>query len=584
LPSNELVFKTAVELARLVRQREASCVEVMRAHLEQIKRVNPKVNAVCTLVAEQALAQAKAADKALKGGTASLTQTPSTSSFDTLRTASGRRLSQRERAGKAPLFGLPVGVKDLHVTAGIRTTFGSRIYRDFVPGEDALIVQRYKAGGAIVIGKTNTPEFGAGSHTFNEVFGKTLNPYDLTKTCGGSSGGSAVGLACGMFPLATGSDLGGSLRNPAAWNNVVGMRPSIGRVPRRPNALGWNSLSVDGPMGRSVADVALQMSVIAGPDAAAPVAFGDDPAVFAGMLEWDAKAGRPAGAQLAAPFPRAREGARLAEGTGRSKLRPYERPTRVAWSRDLGRYPIDPAVTRVVERQRATFEKLGCEVEDASPDLSDADEIFQVYRAYAYAQQHERHLREHKDLMKQTVIWNTEQGLKLSALDMARAEEKRTRLYEHAVRFFEEYDFLVLPATSVPPFPVEQEYVTEINGVKLKTYIDWFAICYAVSVTGFPAISAPAGFTGTVDAQRPSPIPSPQGRGRTGASLLRPDLNRDQDSDPPSSKGRGQKSELGLPVGLQIVGGPGQDWPVLQIAHAYEQATRFGERRPALAV
>jgi amidase len=293
-------------------------------------------------------------------------------------------------------------------------------------------------------------------------------------------------------------------------------------------------------MGRTVADVALQMSVIAGPDAAAPVALGDDPAVFAGALNWDEKSGRPAGAEVAPPNSPASRGGRRAGGTGRSPGRPgrpYQRPTRVAWGRDLGRYPIDRTVTHVVDAQRATFENLGCEVEDSAPDLSDADEIFQVYRAYAYAQQHERHLREHKDLMKQTVIWNTEQGLKLTALDMARAEEKRTRLYERAVRFFEEYDSLVLPTTSVPPFPVEQEYPTEINGVKLKTYIDWFAICYAISVTGFPAISVPAGFT--------------------------PD---------------------GLPLGLQIVGGPGQDWAVLQMAHAYEQATRFGDRRPAVAV
>ena len=568
MPSNDLVFRSAAELARLVRGREISCAELMRAHLAQIERVNPKVNAVCTLVAEQALAQAKAADDALtlalsrrKRGTT--LSTPSLSRGERAR----RSNSEAARLELQPLFGLPVGVKDLHVTAGIRTTFGSRIYRDFVPGEDALIVQRYKAGGAIVIGKTNTPEFGAGSHTFNEVFGKTLNPYDLTKTCGGSSGGSAVGLACGMFPLATGSDLGGSLRNPAAWNNVVGMRPSIGRVPRRPNALGWNSLSVDGPMGRTVADVALQMSVIAGPDPAAPVALDDDPAVFTGMLEWDAKRGRPV---VAGPSPRPSPGGRgVTGGPGRGII---DCPTRVAWSRNLGRYPIDHAVTRIVDAQRATFEKLGCEVEDASPDLSDADEIFQVYRAYSYAQQHERHLREHKDLMKQTVIWNTEQGLKLSALDMARAEEKRTRLYERAVRFFEEHDFLVLPATSVPPFPVEQEYVTEINGVKLKTYIDWFAICYAVSVTGFPAISAPAGFIESVEAQRPS--------------LLR----RTQDSATSVPRGRGLMKEpagrgriSGLPVGLQIVGGPGQDWAVLQMAHAYEQATRFGERRPPLA-
>jgi amidase len=492
----------------------------MNACLQQTALVNPKVNAVCTLVAEQALDHAAAADKELKTRTS------------------------RAAAASGPLFGLPVGIKDLQITAGIKTTFGSRIYRDFVPQEDALIVQRYRAAGAVIVGKTNTPEFGAGSHTFNEVFGKTRNPYDLTRTCGGSSGGSAVALACGMMPIASGSDLGGSLRNPAAWNNVVGLRPSIGRVPRRPNALGWSSLSVDGPMARTVADIALQMSVIAGPDPAAPLSIQEAPSVFTGLLEWDPKAGRPAaaGGGPASPPPALSTGRTSARSSPQGELR-KGRPARVAWSRDLGRYQIDAAVTKVVDAQRQTFERLGCEVEDASPDLSDADEIFQAYRAYGFAQQHEGHLRQHRDLMKQTVIWNTEQGLKLTALDMAHAEQKRTALYQRAVEFFSNYDFLVLPTTSVPPFDVNTEYVTEINGVKLKTYIDWFAICYAVSVTGFPSISVPAGFT-----------------------------------DPLAG------AETGLPVGLQIVGGPMQDWPVIQLAAAYEQATRIGERRPAVAL
>ncbi len=481
-----LLFKTATELARLVKTREVSCFELMSACLRQTAQVNPRVNAMCTLVIDQAVDQAKAADTFLR--------------------------KQGSKAETGPLFGLPVGIKDLQVTAGIRTTFGSPIYRDFVPTEDSLIVQRYKTAGAIIVGKTNTPEFGAGSHTFNQVFGKTLNPYDLSKTCGGSSGGSAVALACGMVPLASGSDLGGSLRNPAAWNNVVGLRPSIGRVPRRPNSLGWSSLSVDGPMARNVPDIALQMSVLAAPDASAPLSLQEDPSVFGTRLEWDAKTGRPVGLSKAG------------------------RRTRIAWSRDLGRYPIDRAVTKVVDSQRAAFESIGCEVEDASPDLSDADEIFQAYRAYSFAQQHETHLRDHRDKLKQTVIWNTEQGMKLTALDFAHAEEKRTRLYQRAVEFFSRYDFLVTPTTSVPPFDVNVEYVSEINGIKLKTYIDWFAICYAISVTGFPSISVPAGFT-----------------------------------------------ESGLPVGLQIVGGPMQDWPVIQLAAAYERATRIGDRRPALA-
>jgi amidase len=487
-----LVFSSARELARLINTRQVSCAEVMNVHLQQVALVNPKVNAICTVAAEKALDAAKRADA------------------DLARAWSGRRKPQLP-----PLFGMPVGIKDLQLTAGIRTTFGSRIYKDFIPSEDALIVQRYKKAGAIVMGKTNTPEFGAGSHTFNEVFGKTLNPYDTTRTCGGSSGGSAVALACGMMPLASGSDLGGSLRNPAAWNNVVGIRPSVGRVPRRPAALGWSSLSVDGPMGRTVDDVALQMAAIAGPDPMSPMSIDEDPAQFSGALDWDPAAGRPI------------TGSRI----------PGDRPARIAWSRDLGRYPIDPAVTAVVDSQRRHFESLGCVVEDAAPDLSDADEIFQAYRAYSFAQQHEAHLRQHRDLMKQTVIWNTEQGLKLSAMDMARAEEKRTRLHERVAQFFAKYDYLIAPTTSVPPFPAEQEYVTEINGTKLKTYIDWFAICYAITVTGCPSVSVPAGFV------------------------------------PP-----------GLPLGLQVVAGPRQDMAALQLAYAFEQVSKHGQRRPQLAL
>ncbi len=455
----------------MIRDRKVSAREVIEAHLRQIDAINPTVNAVCTLVVDQALAGADAADHAVASG---------------------------ENPG--PLHGLPVGIKDLQLTAGILTTYGSRIYETFVPDQDALIVSRYKNAGAIVIGKTNTPEFGAGSQTFNEVFGRTVNPYDLTKTCGGSSGGAAVALATGMAPIATGSDLGGSLRNPAAWCNVVGMRTSIGRVPNYPAPLSYNSLSVSGPMARTVADLALQLSVVAGPDRRVPNSLPEPGAMFAAPLDRDF--------------------------TG----------VKVAWSKDLGGLPVDPVQNQVVDLQRHVFEDLGCVVEDAEPDLTDADEIFRTWRAYSFAHQHEQHIRDHRELVKETVIWNTEQGLALSALDVARAEEKRTRLYERLVNFFDRYDYLALPVTSVPPFPVEQEYVTEINGVQLDDYLQWMSLCYWISATGLPAISVPCGFT-----------------------------------------------DDGLPVGLQIVGGPKADFEVLQLAHAFEVATGFGRTRPAVA-
>jgi amidase len=471
MSANELCFKTASELAGLLRRREISAKEVLTAHLAQIERVNPKVNAICTLVAEQALAEAELRDRAFT----------------------------RSQAPGA-LHGLPLAVKDLALTRGIRTTFGSRIYQNFVPEQDALFVERVKAAGAVVIGKTNTPEFGAGSQTFNQVFGETRNPYDLSRTCGGSSGGGAVALACGMVPLADGSDFGGSLRNPPSFCNVVGLRPSPGRVPHWPARLAWQTLSVLGPMGRTVRDAALLLSVMAGPDPRSPISLPEPGDVFARPLERDFKG------------------------------------TRIAWSRNLGRYPVEPVVNEVIDRARPAFVALGCEVEEGEPDFSDADEAFQALRAFIFAFEHEAELLEHRALMKDTVIWNTEQGLALDGLAVSRAEAKRTLLYQRVREFLERYEFLVLPVSQVAPFPLEVRWVKEINGIPMKTYIDWMATCYAISLTGLPAISVPCGFT-------------PEG----------------------------------LPIGLQIVGRHQKDFEVLQLAHAFEQASGVGKRRPSIA-
>ena len=465
---HDLVFLDATEQAALIASKQISSVELVQAHLEQIERVNPKVNAICTLVAEQALRDAQAADR---------------------QTSHGGLLG--------PLHGLPVGIKDLADTQGIRTTYGSPIYANHVPDTDALIVTRYNQAGAIVIGKTNTPEFGAGSQTFNPVFGATRNPYDVEKTCGGSSGGAGVALACGMMPLAQGSDFGGSLRNPAAWSNVVGFRNGVGRVPVWPAALAYTSLSVVGAMGRTVRDVALQLSAIAGPDPRVPSALPFSADAFKTDLNRDFHG------------------------------------VRIAWSRDLGRYPVAAVITRVCDAQRHVFADIGGAVEDADPDVQDADEIFQTVRAVSFAHRHATHLKEHRDQLKQTVIWNAEKGLTLSALDVAQAEAKRTALYGRLAAFFERYEFLCVPTTQVPPFAIDEEYPTEINGKPLDTYIDWMGLCYAITVTGCPALSVPCGFT--------------------------PD---------------------GLPVGLQIVGRPHADVAVLQLAHAFEQATQFYQRKP----
>jgi amidase len=467
----DICFLSATELARCIHARELSAQEVMAAHLAQIERVNPHVNAIVTLVADEAMAQARAADAALAHG---------------------------EITG--PLHGLPVAHKDLTLTRGIRTTFGSPIFADFVPDRDALIVERLKRGGAITLGKTNTPEFGAGSQTFNPIFGATRNPYDLSKTCGGSSGGAAVALACGMLPIADGSDMGGSLRNPANYCNVVGFRPSPGRVPSWPSVDAWSALSVDGPMARTVADVALMLQAIAGPDARAPISIAEPPGLFAQPLERDL------------------------------------RGVRVAWSRDLGGLPVDPRVTSVIESQRHIFEGLGCVVEEAEPDFSDADEVFKVFRAWAFEMSHGALLEQHRHQMKDTVIWNIEAGRRLTGPQIGQARRRHTELYQRAREFMERYEFLICPVSQVPPFDITQEYVTEINGQPMETYIDWMRSCYYITVTGLPAASVPCGFT-------------PEG----------------------------------LPVGVQIVGRWHADFAVLQLAHAFEQATGFGQRRPEIA-
>lgn len=475
VPANatELCFATATNISRWLRTGDISARDVMTAHLDQIDRVNPKVNAIVTLLDGGVLmASALAADETIA----------KTGADDV-----------------GPLHGLPVGIKDLQPTADIRTTYGSRIFKDFVPSEDSLIVQRYKEAGAIVIGKTNTPEFGAGSQTFNEVFGTTLNPYDLTKTCGGSSGGATVALACGMMPIAQGSDFGGSLRNPAAWSNVVGMRNSIGTVPVYPSPLGYTSESVTGGMGRTVADVALQLAALAGPDARVPSSFMQPSSVFEQPLERDFSG------------------------------------TRIAWSRNIGGAPIDSAINEKLDAQRHVLEDLGCVVEDAEPPLQDAGQIFHVLRAAIFAHQHETNIRDHRELVKETIIWNAEEGMRLSALDVKKAEERRTALYARMAEFMSSYEYLMLPVTSVPPFSADLEYPTTVAGQPLTNYLEWMAPCSSITVTGLPAISVPAGF--------------------------------DRD---------------GLPVGLQIVGRQRADFSVLQMAYAFEQATEYWRVRPAI--
>ena len=471
LPSDsDLVFAPAGDLVHWLAERRLGAEELMSRFLARIEAVNPKVNAIVTLLPEVALEGARAADAALARG---------------------------EPPG--PLHGLPIAVKDLSLTRGIRTTFGSPIYRDFVPEEDELYVERLRAAGAIIIGKTNTPEFGAGSQTFNQVFGATRNPYATGRTCGGSSGGAAVAVACGMLPLADGTDMGGSLRNPASWSNVVGFRTSPGRIPSWPHAMLYDPLSVAGPIGRRVADAALLLSAMAGPDRRAPLSIETPGSAFRESLDRDF------------------------EGT------------RIGWSPTLGGYPVEPVVLDVCGTAIGRFAELGCAVEEADPDLRDVDEIFQTLRAFSFAMAHEEHIRDHREALKDTVIWNTEKGLALGGMEVVHAEVKRAALHDRVVEFFDRFDYLVCPTTQVPPFSVETDWVREIDGVELATYIDWMAACYAITVTGCPSISVPAGFTAD-----------------------------------------------GLPIGIQIVAPPKCDFEALQLAHAYEGVADFAARRPPL--
>jgi amidase len=421
---------SAVEMARLIRAKDLSARDVLAAHLDRIVQLNPTLNAIVTLEAERAAAQAARADEAM---------------------ARGRPIG--------PLHGLPIAHKDLQPTKGIRTTFGSPIFKDFVPSEDSLLVDRVRDAGAILVGKTNTPEFGAGSQTFNPVFGATLNPWDRTKTCGGSSGGAAVALASGMLPLADGSDMGGSLRNPASFCGVVGLRPSPGRVPIWPAANAWSTLSVDGPMARSVADVALLLSAIAGPEPRSPIALSEPGASFARPLERDV------------------------------------RGTRIAWWTDLGGVPVERRVKEMVNAQRGVFETLGCHVEEAEPDFTGFDETFKTIRGLAFLAGVADRIAGFRGHVKDTILWELDRADRLTAADIARADITRTSLYHRMHRFLERYDFFVLPTTQVAAFDVTQPYVKEIEGVAMETYIDWMKSCYFISVVGNPAISVPCGFT-----------------------------------------------------------------------------------------
>jgi amidase len=422
---------TARAMVAAIRARKISARELLDLHLARIAERNPQLNAIVSLDEERAREGAAAADEA---------------------TARGGRLG--------PLHGLPFAFKDTHDVAGWRTTYGSPLFADHVPDADELIVERIRAAGAVTIGKTNVPEFAAGSHTFNPVFGTTLNPVDPTRSAGGSSGGAACALRAGMVPLADGSDMGGSLRNPASFCGVVGLRPSLGRVPAWPTDNLWETTGTSGPLARNVDDLALLLSVIAGPDERVPTALADEGAAFA----------TPPDVSL----------------TG----------LRVALSPDLGGLlEVDTEVRRVVEEAGSALAGAGAAVEPAYPDLAEADATFRTLRAWLFQAGLAQLLAAHPDSFKQSLADNIRAGESLTGADIARAYQQRSALSERMRRFFGSYDVLVLPTSQVPPFPADQEYPHDINGRPMATYLDWMRSAYVITVTGCPAISVPAGET-----------------------------------------------------------------------------------------
>ncbi|MFT6958172.1 MAG: amidase [Halieaceae bacterium] len=469
---SELNYMSATDLMISLDQQKLSSEALMHSVYARIEHCNPQVNAICTLIdKEQALSLARQADAHRNNG---------------------------KMCG--PLHGLPMAIKDLSATKGIRTTMGSKVFEHHVPDEDSLLVQRLKKAGVLIIGKTNTPEFGTGSHTFNNVFGTTLNPWNLKKTAGGSSGGAAAVLASGMLPLADGSDMGGSLRNPAAFCGVVGLRPSMGRVPIWPNTMAWQSrLGIEGPMARNVSDCALLLSTMAGPDERDPLSIQEPGELFQRSL--------------------------VRDFTG----------TKIGWSPDLGHLPVAKEIISVCESSLPHWRACGFEVTQDCPDVEGAMHAFKILRASCYANFGKSLLASHPGVMKNTVVENIETGLALTGADFIEADTLRTRLYKNVLEFFAEHEFLVLPCTQVAPFDIETEWVAEIGGQQLDSYLDWMSICCIITLFGLPAISIPCGFTAD-----------------------------------------------GLPVGLQIVGRPRADFSVLQAAFALEQAMGYGQQQPPL--
>jgi len=431
--SADLCYTSATELRDMMKSKLISPVDVVKTFLNRIEEINPTINAYCTVVPDMALKLARKAESAIMKG---------------------------YKIG--PLHGIPVSIKDTTLTRGIRTTFGSMLYENFIPDNDALVVERLKRAGAIILGKTNCPEFGAGASTFNEVFGLTRNPWNTDFNSGGSSGGAAAAVAAGLGPLAEGTDLGGSLRVPASFCGVVGLRPSPGRVPLHPYILCWDNLVVEGGIARTVGDIALMLDVISGPDDRSPISLSNNGTEFLKAVQ-----------------------------------NPSIKAFKIAWSDNLNIMPIDNEIIEIARSAIDIFLGLGCEVIEDTPDFSGVRETALILRGLRYVARFQDQYDdpEFKRLVNPLVVRNLEQGLKLSIRDVAKAERQRSDLWERVKIFFDHYDLLLTPTVAIPPFPAETIYPNEINGTPMENYVDWIMLTYAITMTGLPAISVPCGWT-----------------------------------------------------------------------------------------
>ena len=432
MATDELCWTPGTELARMVRAKDVSPVDIVEAFLERIARINPRINAYCTVTADQARAAAREAEAAAGRG---------------------------ERLG--PLHGVPFSLKDLTPTKGIRTTMGSKIFEHAVPQEDAVLAARLRDAGGILLGKTNTPEFGCKPFTDNRVFGATANPWSSDRSAGGSSGGAAAAVAAGLGPLAEGSDLAGSIRHPAAWCGVVGFKPSHGRIPRYPTQTAWNAMSSHGPIARTVGDAALMFAVMAGPDPRDPLALPETGEIWA---------------RLADP--------------------PDVRGLRVAWTPDLGgASAVDATIASICRAATRVFADLGCTLEDASPEIGSIRDPFLALNAALRQATAGKYLDQWREQMDPILVRRLELGKTLTAVDIGRAEVERSAYHQRLRRFFERFDLLVLPATAIAASPLTALLPHEIAGRPIRDHLDMMLLTYAFNLSGYPAISIPCGWT-----------------------------------------------------------------------------------------